>query len=77
MSDLHEWLAAARLDGYEALVREYAGDLDDIAELTPATSTRSPSSGNPPPTRAAAALGHSLARSLARSRSHSRSLARS
>ena len=35
MSDLHEWLAAARLGGYESLVREYAGELDDIAELTP------------------------------------------
>ena len=35
MSDLHEWLAASRLDGYETPVREYAGDLDDIAELTP------------------------------------------
>ena len=35
MSDLHEWLAAARLGAYETLVREYAGDLDDIAELTP------------------------------------------
>ena len=35
MSDLHEWLAAARLGAYESLVREYAGDLDDIAELTP------------------------------------------
>ena len=35
MSDLHEWLAAARLDAYETLVREYAADLDDIAELTP------------------------------------------
>ena len=35
MPDLHEWLAAARLEGYETLVREYAGDLDDITELTP------------------------------------------
>ena len=34
MSDLHEWLAAARLGAYETLVREYAADLDDIAELT-------------------------------------------
>ena len=34
MSDLHEWLVAARLGAYESLVREYAGDLDDIPELT-------------------------------------------
>ena len=41
MPDLHEWLAAARLDGYATLVREYAADPDDIAELTPGdVSTR-------------------------------------
>ena len=34
MSDLHEWLVAARLGAYESLVREYAGDLGDIPELT-------------------------------------------
>ena len=34
MLDLHEWLVAARLGAYESLVREYAGDLDDIPELT-------------------------------------------
>ena len=30
----HEWLVAARLGAYESLVREYAGGLDDILELT-------------------------------------------
>ena len=34
MPSLREWLVAARLGDYAPAVREYAGDLEDVAELT-------------------------------------------
>ena len=34
MPNLREWLVAARLGDYEPVVRECAGDLEDVAKLT-------------------------------------------